>query len=287
MPPLETRPAATAYPAFHNTYQQADCLDLMRRLPDASVDFICTDPPYHTTRLPFDQGPRIDWAAWWREANRILKPAGVVCLFASGSFTFALHATNRKAWCYTLIWQKTRWSRYLSANYRPLQAHEDILVFCRRPRSATYNPQKVYRAVTKPRLHTAAARHGTHYGSFGSNVYLDDGSRHPGTILTFASSHRWEQLNPTQKPVDLLRWLVRSYSNPGDVVLDPCAGSGTTAIACLAEGRNYICADTDPEQCAKAANRIAEYVAQEHPPHDLQATAPMCPNQEDEAVAAR
>jgi len=263
MHPVETGPAAHTRLAFPNTYHHADCLDLMRRLPDGSVDFICTDPPYHTTRLAFDEGPRIDWAAWWREANRILTPAGIVCLFASGTFTFALHATNPKAWRYTLIWHKSRWTRYLSANHRPLQAHEDILVFCRQPRQATYHPQKTGRKIKIPRITRSAARRGTHYGRFGANIYRDDGLRHPGTVLQFASGDRKHNLNPTQKPVELLRWLVRSYSNPGDIVLDTCAGSGTTAIACLDEGRTFICCDTDPDQCQKATQRIANHIAQQ------------------------
>lgn len=249
---------------FRDTFHLADCLDLMRQLPAGGVDFICVDPPYHTTRLGFDQGPRIDWAAWWREADRVLKPAGVVSLFAADRFLFEMYDANPRAYRYRLVWEKSRMSRFLDANRRPLQAHEDILVFCREPRKATYNPQKVFRPEIRPggrRFRPANAT--DHYCAVGSNSYVEEGFRHPGTVLRFGSGSNRKQLNPTQKPLDLIRWLVRTYSNPGDVVLDTCAGSATTAVACLEEGRSYVCVERDAAQYFTAAQRIADQATRE------------------------
>ena len=105
----------------------------MRQLPDASVDVIISDPPYHTTQLHYDRAPMIDWAAWWREANRVVKPTGTIVLFADDLFTIDLILTNRKQYRYRLVWEKTRRTRFLDANRRPLKAHEDILIFQRKP----------------------------------------------------------------------------------------------------------------------------------------------------------
>ena len=116
-----------------NQLHLADCLDLMRQLPDASVDVIISDPPYHTTQLHYDRAPMIDWAAWWREANRVVKPTGTIVLFADDLFTIDLILTNRKQYRYRLVWEKTRRTRFLDANRRPLKAHEDILIFQRKP----------------------------------------------------------------------------------------------------------------------------------------------------------
>ena len=246
---------------YLNTLRLADALDLMRLLPSSSVDFICTDPPYYTTQLAFDKGKKIDWSAWWKEANRVLKPAGMVCLFASSVSTFEMYATNPRNWRYNLIWEKTRYSRFLDANRRPLQGHEDILVFCRKPNQATYNPQKT-KSDVPPRLYSPRrANRVAHYSGVGESRYNDTGDRHPHTVLKFGGGDNAKYINKTQKPVDLIRWLIRSYTNPGDIVLDTCAGSATTAIACIDEHRNYICCDNDPAQIQLSTHRIKTHAA--------------------------
>ncbi len=238
-----------------NQLHLADCLDLLRQLPDGSVDCIIADPPYHTTQLHYDRAPMVDWAAWWREANRVVKPTGTIVLFADDLFTIDLILTNRKEYRYRLVWEKTRRTRFLDANRRPLKAHEDILVFQRKPGKAVYNAQKTVAEKTQGNAVRITKQVG-HYHKMNGNTWQENGVRHPGSVLHFASGRQQDSIHPNQKPLDLLRWLVRSYTDPGHVVLDTFAGSATSAVACLAEGRQYICVERDPTYFTKAQARI-------------------------------
>ncbi len=243
---------------MRNTLHLGDCLEYMRGLADASVDCLISDPPYHTTNLHYDRAPMIDWQAWWREANRVVKPTGTIVLFADDLFTIDLILTNRKQYRYRLVWEKTRRTRFLDANRRPLKAHEDILVFQRKPGGAVYNPQKEYcPQIQKRGARVRAANATAHYAAAGGNSYEDTGHRHPGTVLRFGSGNHNDLIHPNQKPEDLIRWLVRTYTNPGQLVLDTFAGSATTAIACIQEGRDYLCCERDEAYFTKAQARIA------------------------------
>lgn len=228
----------------------------MRQLPDASVDVIISDPPYHTTQLGYDAAPRVDWHAWWCEANRVVKPTGTIVLFADDLFTIDLILTNRKEYRYRLVWEKSRRTRFLDANRRPLKAHEDILVFQRKPKQTVYNPQKESRPDMAGRVKNTKAKRTSHYHACGANTYVDSGLRHPGTVVRVGSGDNNGQIHPSQKPVDLLRWLVRTYSNPGQIVLDTFAGSATTAVACLQEGRDFMCCERDEGYFQKAQARL-------------------------------
>lgn len=238
-----------------------DCLEIMRGMADASVDSVITDPPYGTTALHFDQTP-IDWAAWWAEVHRVTKEAGVVVCFAADLFTVDLIQSNRKNYRYRLVWEKSRSTGFLDAGLRPLRSHEDILIFSRRFKSSTYNPQK--QAAT--RFTRSTTRQGnlpdtTHWGDGkGRYAWEDDGTRHPGSVLQFASIRSQDSKHPTQKPLDLMQWLVGTYTNPGDHILDPFAGSGSTGAACVALGRRFTGIELDANYHATAQKRVQNAV---------------------------
>lgn len=227
-----------------------DCLEVMRGMADNSVSAVITDPPYGTTALHFDQTP-IDWAAWWAEVHRVTRETGVIVCFAADLFTVDLIQSNRKNYRYRLVWEKTMPTGFLDANRRPLRAHEDILIFARRFKGSTYNPQKVAGEPV-----SGGPRAAEHYSAFGSETRaLSDGQRHPKTVQRFANPNH-DSLHPTQKPEDLLSWLVSSYTNPGDHVLDPFMGSGTTGAACVALHRNFTGIELDETYFKVAQKRV-------------------------------
>ncbi|MHA0043491.1 DNA-methyltransferase [Deinococcus sp. PEB2-63] len=242
-----------------------NCIDLMRTLPDQSIDALISDPPYGTTALKFDQ-TAIDWEAWWVEAKRITKPTAPIVLFAQQPFTTDLIVSNRKMFRYLLVWQKTMPTGFLDANARPLRAHEDILVFAHggtvgsNKNKPTYNPQKT------PGEGYSRNRGGVadHYASTERSSGNYEG-RHPTSVLTLSNHNGalWGKTedvvkHPTAKPIPIMRWLVATYSNPGDTVLDPFAGSGTTGVACVQLGREFIGVELDATYHALASQRIAE-----------------------------
>lgn len=242
---------------------QADCLEYMASQPTGGFDAIIADPPYMTTNLHFDKAPPLDWAAWWEQVWRVVKPSGVVVLFAADLFTVDLILTQRANYRYRLVWEKSNYTGFLDANNRPMRSHEDVLVFARQFKASTYNVQK--QAAT--RYTTSTTRDGliqgqTHWGAGkGRTAWEDDGTRHPGSILKFASVKKQDSLHPTQKPLDLMRWLVRTYTNPGDTVLDCFAGSGSTLAACLHEGRHGVGCETDADYSTKARQRLQAIMA--------------------------
>ena len=236
-----------------NQLHLTDALTLMRQLSDASVDVIISDPPYHTTQLHYDRAPMIDWTAWWHEANRVVKPTGTIVLFADDLFTIDLILTNRKQYRYRLVWEKTRRTRFLDANRRPLKAHEDVLIFQRKPGGAVYNPQK---EVGTPFRYSAENQTSIYNKMPPRTPTINTGDRFPGTVLRFNSEANNGKIHPNQKPVDLFKWLIHTYTNPGQIVLDTFAGSATTAVACIAEDRQFICCERDEGYFTKAQARI-------------------------------
>lgn len=243
-----------------------NCLDLMRDYPDQHFDALISDPPYGTTALKFDK-LRIDWQAWWREVERITKPTAPIVLFAQQPFTTDLIVSNRRLFRYLLVWQKTMPTGFLDANARPLRAHEDILVFAHRGTVGsnkdrpTYNPQKVAGEAYKRDRKGVA----DHYASTERSSGVSDGARHPTTVIQFSNHNGayWGNTqetikHPTAKPIDLMRWLVATYSNPDDLVLDCFAGSGTTGVACAQLGRRFVGMELDETYHQLAVQRIAE-----------------------------
>ena len=221
-----------------NKIYNEDCLEGMKRIPDGSVDCVICDLPYGTTSCAWDS--IIPFDLLWEQYNRIIKPKGNVVLFASGRFVFQLYNSQPNKYRYDLIWKKTKCGSPLTAKYMPLKMHEHILIFGES--AAVYNPQMTYEGTPykKDYNHAYGIKNAHGYGIKG--VHTDNhGERHPISVQEFQQKwRRQDQLHPTQKPVELIRWLIRSYSNEGDTILDNCMGSGTTAIACIREKRNFI-----------------------------------------------
>lgn len=245
-------------------YDCLDGMDLLASLPDASCQFVLVDPPYVTTDLDFDHAARgFDWDAWWREIRRVTPEHAVVAMFTGTHFTYRMYEQNRREYRYKIIWEKSLATRYLDAAYRPLEAHEEILIFCRKFKESTYNPQKRQIPDFK-RVKTARkSSQSQHYrGQLGGTEWVDDGTRHPTTIWTYENGNGEREWHPSQKPLDLIKDLIRTYSNPGDTVLDTFAGSGTVALGCHLTGRHCISAELDPARHARGLERLTPHFAQ-------------------------
>ena len=215
-----------------------DCLQGMANIASGSVDLIFCDPPYGITVLN-KWDCVIDKENLWREYERIIKPNGAIILFGQDKFTAEMIMSNEKLFRYCLIWQKTQPVGFLNAGRRPLKAHEDIMIFYKR--LPTYNPQKTTgheRKVSTAR-HKRNCNFSTNYRDFKPYSY-DSVERFPTSVLTFKSDKQTNYYHPTQKPLDLCKYIIRTYSNPGDLVLDNCCGSGTIPLAAMLENRNYI-----------------------------------------------
>jgi site-specific DNA-methyltransferase (adenine-specific) len=233
-----------------------DCLEGMKRIADGAVDCIITDLPYGTTACAWDSV--IPFEPLWEQFKRVTKPNAAIVLFGSEPFSSALRMSNIKDYRYDWIWKKgERTANFYDAKRRPLLNHEVISVFYRS--LPTYNPQK-----TK-----GEPNHGTKSGAvyqkqtLGSNVeYVANTSdeKYPKTIINFEREYDKDKLglHPTQKPVDLLRYLILTYSNPDDLILDSTIGSGTTAVAALMEHRHFIGFETNKEYFDIAQGRIDE-----------------------------
>ena len=240
-----------------NKIYNTDCLDGMKLIPDKSVDMILCDLPYGTTACKWDT--IIPFEPLWEQYKRIIKPNGAIVLTASQPFTSALVMSNIKWFRYEWIWQKQKGSNYANANKMPMKAHENVLVFYKS--LPTYNPQKTdtgnsyYRKGGIRKSPTKVMGEKSPAGN-----YLTDGIRNGRFPLSVQkiSSEGMDKGNyhPTQKPVALFEYLIKTYTNEGETVLDNCMGSGTTAIACINTNRNYIGFELSEEYCKIAEERI-------------------------------
>lgn len=227
---------------------QGDCLELMKKIPDNSVDMILCDLPYGTTRNKWDV--IIPFEALWERYNHIIKKNGVMALFCDGLFMAELMQSNKKMWRYNLIWDKQRGSDFLNANVKPLKCHEEISIFYKK--KPTYNKQLWYSTPYK------LTKNGSLSDNYGNRktAYTEslDGARNPLSILSY--SKNGSKLYPTQKPVELCEYLIKTYTNENDIVLDNCMGSGTTGVACLNTNRNFIGMELDENYFNIAKDRI-------------------------------
>lgn len=235
--------------------RQGDCLELMKDIHDRSIDMILCDLPYQRTQNQWDI--IIPMEKLWEEYKRIVKDNGVIALFADGMFMAELMMSNKKMWKYNLVWDKVLPSGFLNANRQPLRSHEEICVFYNK--QPTYNPQKVKgnpnHSKGKPKVNE-----NNNYGHFhfvDNREELGD-MKHPKSILTFQKKHPSISVHPTQKPIELLEWLIKTYTNEGDTVLDNCMGSGSTGVACVKKNRNFIGIELDQKYFNIAKNRIEE-----------------------------
>lgn len=226
---------------------QGDCLELMKQIPDGSVDMILCDLPYGTTQNKWDSV--IPFEPLWDQYWRVAKPNAAIVLTASQPFTTDLIQSNRATFRYELIWDKTKGGNFMLAKKQPMKSHENVCVFYLN--QPTYNPQMEIRG--KPRK-KGGGKASNNFGVVPSTSFNNE--YYPTSILTHSTGSRKDHAHPTQKPIGLMEWLVLSYTNPGDTVLDNCMGSGTTGVACKNTGRSFIGIERDEKYFQIAQDRI-------------------------------
>jgi len=227
----------------------------MKQIPEQSIDCVITDLPFGSTACPWDVV--IPFEQLWEQYNRIVKPKGNVVLFGAGLFAYKLALSNEKKFRYELIWKKSKCGSPFTAKYMPLKKHENILVF---GDSASYYEPQMTTGTPYHRKWTPNKNNNLKYGISG--VQTDNkGTRHPTTILDFPQKwRRQDQVHPTQKPVELMEWLVKAYCPVGGVVLDNCMGSGTTGVACVNTGRKFIGIEKEEKYFNVSRNRIQDAI---------------------------
>ena len=243
-----------------NRIYNEDCLIGMRDIPDKSVDCIICDLPYGTTSCSWDI--LIPFDKLWEQYERIIKDNGAIILFGTEPFSSMLRMSNLKWYKYDLIWKKSKSGSAFCAKYRPIAKHENISVFSRNGEKTVYNPQMKPGEPYK-RTHKVGREINNHKIGFNHKefVYKNEGVRYPDSVLEFQQKwRRQDQIHPTQKPVELIEWLIKSYSNEGDTILDNCSGSGTTALACLNTNRNFICFEKDKKYWEISIERIKQNI---------------------------
>ena len=233
------------------TLLQGDCLKLMKNIPKGSVDVILCDLPYGTTQNKWDSV--IDLSKLWIEYDRVLKDNGAIVLNSQGIFTANLILSNEKIFKYKLCWVKSKATNFLNAKIQPLRKHEDICIFYKKP--PVYNPQmsegEAYNKGFRKNQNTGS------YGDFNSVEVKSEGKRYPTDVIYYATAEsEGVVFHPTQKPVALMEYLIKTYSNEGDLVLDNCMGSGTTGVACKNLNRNFIGIELDEKYFNMAKQRI-------------------------------
>lgn len=233
-----------------NRIYNEDCLEGMCRIPDKSVDMILCDLPYGTTKNTWDS--IISLSDLWFHYLRVIKDNGAIVLCAQSPFDKILGASNITMLKYEWIWHKESGTGFLNAKKMPLKDHENILVFYKK--RPTYNPQ-----FTEGKPYVCKQGSGSDSWNYDSNhggsITVNNGIRYPKTVLKFNRDK--DKHHPTQKPVELFRYLIRTYTNPGDTILDNCMGSGTTAIAAMLERRKFIGFETDSGYVDIANERLA------------------------------
>lgn len=227
-----------------------DCLELMKNIPDGSIDMVLTDPPYGTTACKWDS--IIDMSEMWVQLERIIKPSGAIVMTASQPFTSLLVCSNIRLFKYDLVWDKPSGTGFFNAKKMPLRNHESILVFYKK--LPVYNPQMTHGHKRKTAVKKLVDSEC--YGKAFKKTNYDSTSRYPRSIQTFSSDKQKSNLHPTQKPVALMEWLIKTYTNEKDTVLDFTMGSGTTGVACINTNRKFIGIELDEGYFNIAKRRI-------------------------------
>ena len=234
-----------------------DCLELMKDIPNGSIDMILCDLPYGTTDLGWDC--LLDMFELWNEYNRITKPNAAIVLTASQPFTSKLIMSNIENFKYVWIWDKVnRFTGYGNVSFMPLKRHEDICVFVKQGKP-TFNKQM---EIGTPYVAKRTGKKPEVYGNGGLNPKngINNGTRNPTDIISIKADRKKEMgQHPTQKPVELMEYLIKTYSNEGDLILDNCAGSGTTAIACLNTNRQFIVMEKEQKYYDIILKRVADF----------------------------
>ena len=227
---------------FKNKIICGDCLEVMKKIQDKSVDMILCDLPYGTTQNEWDSLIPLD--KLWKEYKRIIKDKGAIVLTSQGIFTHKLIFSNEEMFKYKIVWIKSKATNFLNAKIQPLRKHEDICIFYKK--QPTYNPQKTngssYDKGFRKDQHTGS------YGLFETRHVKSNGERYPTDIVYFKTAESEGKVyHPTQKPISLGRYLIRTFTNPGDIVLDNTCGSGSFLVSAVLEGRNFIGIELDKE----------------------------------------
>ncbi len=241
--------------SFINEIVEGDCLEIMLDIPSKSVDMILCDLPYGNTQNLWDSVIRLD--KLWEQYERIIKNAGVIALTAQGLFSSELMLSNPKLFKYKIVWVKSKPTNFLNAKKQPLRKHEDILVFYKK--QPPYNPQMsvgepYYKGFRKDQFTGS-------YGDFKTVEVKSNGERYPTDVVYFKTAESEGPVyHPTQKPVELGRYLIKTYTKPGDIVLDNACGSGSFLVAAVLEGRNFIGIEKNKEVYLFKRQRV-DYVA--------------------------
>ncbi len=265
--PACTKPTvvgSTVISSAGHLFDNIDCFDFLRKLQNDSCDLIIIDPPYNTTNADFEV--KIDLEKLFSELNRVAKNDAAIICFASLPFTFDVISANRKYLKYSMVWNKRFGANFFQANIMPMKVHEDIIVFCKG--KTKFNPQKVKRK-TPLKIDFRPAKNKDYVTVYGhSNEKVKEINKdygyfefsNPTTILDFERKKDGKNISPTQKPIDLIRYLIKSYSDPGDTVLDCFAGSCTTGIAAHIEGRFFLGCEFHDRYYKKAKKRFENII---------------------------
>lgn len=235
-----------------------DCMEIMQKIPDKSIDMILCDLPYGVTANEADRP--IPFDTLWKQYERITKGNAAIVLFGQGLFYVDLIQSNRKMFRYDLIWDKRLITGFLNAKRMPLRQHEQIAVFYKK--MPTYNPQftEGIPLHSKGKSYLEKEMKNQNYGLYEATDDSRAGTtqKYPKSILSFQKPHPSNARHRTAKPIELLEWLIQTYTNPGDTVLDNCMGSGSTGVACVNTGRNFVGIEKDPAIFVNAVTWIKE-----------------------------
>ena len=259
------------------------CFDAFKKLEEQSVDMVCVDPPYGTTDIEWDT--IIDFKQMWVELERIVKPKGNIIIFGSQPFTSLVITSNLKWFRHELVWNKNKCGSPGLSKYRPQKIHENIMVFSK-DSGGTYNPimeeGEAYKREAKDKDKGYGTGVNSHNYGFGKKgPYLggeNHGTRYPKSILHASRNFSAQQtVHPTQKPTNILNWLIMTYSNPGDTVMDFTMGSGGCGVSAKLTGRNFIGIEQDPKYFQIAKSRIDQAESNTVTPEDKQLSTQLPP----------
>lgn len=235
--------------------KQGDCLEVMKKIPDGSVDMILSDLPYGTTHCSWDT--IIPFEELWQQYKRIIKASGAVVLFATEPFASYLRLSNLEWYKYDWVWDKIKGTGFLNAKKQPMRNHELICVFYEG--QCTYNPQYTYGHEKKKVYKSKMLRSEVYQHSTRDTLY-ESTQRYPRSIQEFSTDTQKSSLHPTQKPVALCEYLIKTYTNENEVVLDSCIGSGSTCVAAINTGRKYIGIEKEEKYITISRKRIKEAI---------------------------
>jgi len=235
-------------------FMYGDCLDMMEEIEDGSVDMVLTDPPYGTTQCKWDTV--IPLEPMWKQLKRITKKNATIVMTAAQPFTSALIMSNVKMFKYCWYWNKVSPKGHLNAKKQPLRLIEDVVVFYSKP--PVYNPQKTsgHKRIIKSSVYKKSGDGSQVYGQENRNTFYDSTERYPNGLVTFSGGDQSKKIHPTQKPVALMEYMIKTYTNEGETVLDFTMGSGTTGVACQNLNRSFIGIEKDRDYYRAAKRRI-------------------------------